>query len=144
MNPQDDKWSDWLLKRRHGCDPNYEAVVRGMVRRIRDRVLDGADLCGGKVLVDVGTGDGLIAFGAFERAGSSLTAVLTDVSATLLKRVEESAVERGLRDHCTFLQTSAERLDGIADASADVLTSRSVLVYVTDKAAATRQFHRVA
>lgn len=114
-----------------------------MVEQIRDRVLDGARLSAGKVLVDVGAGDGLITFGAFERVGPALKAVLTDVSAPLLKRAEDRAVERGVRDHCTFLQTSAERLEGLADASADVLITRAVLVYVTDKAAAARQFHRV-
>jgi ubiquinone/menaquinone biosynthesis C-methylase UbiE len=142
-NPSTDAWSEWLLRRRHGGDPNHEPVIRGMVEQIRDRVLDGARLSAGKVLVDVGAGDGLITFGAFERVGPALKAVLTDVSAPLLKRAEDRAVERGVRDHCTFLQTSAERLEGLADASADVLITRAVLVYVTDKAAAARQFHRV-
>jgi ubiquinone/menaquinone biosynthesis C-methylase UbiE len=95
------------------------------------------------ILADVGAGDGLMAFGAFERIGPSLRAVLTDVSAPLLRRAEQGAVERGLRDRCTFLQTPAEQLEGVADESADILTSRAVLVYIADKAAALRQFHRV-
>jgi len=114
-----------------------------MVQRIRDRVLDGARLAAGITLVDVGTGDGLIAFGAFERVGPSLQAVLTDVSGPLLRSAEEFAIARGVRDHCTFIQTSAERLDGVADESADVVTTRAVLVYVADKVAAVRQIHRV-
>jgi arsenite methyltransferase len=95
------------------------------------------------VLVDVGAGDGLIAFGAFARVGPSLRAVLADVSAPLLKRAEEVAIECGVRTQCTFLQTSAERLDGVADESADVVTTRAVLAYVADKATVARQFHRV-
>jgi arsenite methyltransferase len=142
-NPETDSWSEWMIRRRHGGDPNHERVIRCMVQRIRDRVLDGAELSAGMVLVDVGTGDGLIALGAFERVGPSLKAVFTDVSAPLLKRAEEFAVERGVRDHCVFLQTPAERLDGVADESADALTTRAVIAYVADKAAAARQFHRV-
>jgi arsenite methyltransferase len=141
--PSTDSWSEWLLRRRHGDDPNHKPVVRDFVERIRDRVLDGTGLSPGMVLVDVGAGDGLIAFGAFERVGPSLRAVLADVSAPLLKRAEEIAVECGVRNHCTFIQTSAERLDGVSDECADVLTTRAVLVYVADKAAAARQFHRV-
>jgi SAM-dependent methyltransferase len=38
---------------------------------------------------------------------------------------------------------SADSLDGIADASVDVVTTRSVLIYVKDKAAALRAFYRV-
>jgi len=138
-----DSWSEWLLHRRYGDDPNHEPVLRGFVEQIRDRVLDGAAVSPGMVLVDVGAGEGLIAFGAFERVGPSMEAVLADVSAPLLKRSEELAVERGLRDRCTFLQTSAERLDGVTDQSADVVTTRAVLAYVADKSAAARQFYRV-
>jgi arsenite methyltransferase len=141
--PDSDIWAEWLLKRRHGGDPNHEPVVRNIVRRICDRVLDGAGMSAGMVLVDVGTGDGLVAFGAFERVGRSLKAVFTDVSAQLLKHAEECASERGLQDRCTFVQTGAEWLDGVADESADVVTTRASLAYVADKAAAVRQFHRV-
>jgi ubiquinone/menaquinone biosynthesis C-methylase UbiE len=69
--------------------------------------------------------------------------VLADVSAPLLKRAEEVAIECGVRTQCTFLQTSAERLDGVADECADAVTTRAVLAYVADKAAAASQFHRV-
>jgi SAM-dependent methyltransferase len=61
----------------------------------------------------------------------------------LLQRAEQRALELGLRDRCTFVETPAEQLDGIADASADVLATRAVLAYVPDKAAAVGQFFRV-
>ena len=41
------------------------------------------------------------------------------------------------------MQASADRLTGIADASVDVVTTRSVLIYVADKAAAFGEFRRV-
>jgi arsenite methyltransferase len=139
----DDPWSDWLLRRRHGGDPNYEPVIRGKVEVIRDRVLAGAKLSPGMTLVDVGSGDGVIAFGAFELVGPSLRAVLADVSASLLKHAEQRSISLGVRESCTFLQCSAEKLVGIADGSADVVTTRAVLAYVADKAAAAREFNRV-
>ena len=138
-----DPWSRWLLHRRHGGDPHYEQVVRVLVDAIRDRVLDGAKCSAGQALVDVGAGDGLITFGAFDRVGSSLQAVLTDISAPLLERAEQRAIERGLRDRCSFVKTSAEDLAGVADQSADVVTCRAVLAYVADKKKALQQFYRV-
>ena len=138
-----DLWSEWLLGRRHGGDPTNVPLVRAAVERFRDRVLDGARLCHGAVLVDVGTGDGLIAFGALERIGPSLNVVLTDVSRPLLSCAETHAEERGVRSRCTFIQTSAEQLEGVADQSADAVTTRAVHAYVTDKPAAARQFYRV-
>lgn len=138
-----DMWSDWLLGRRHGNDPDYATVMRGMLERIRDRVLDGAALQPGMVLVDVGGGDGLITFGAFERVGPTLRAILADISIPLLSAAQERSVEYGVRNRCTFLHTGAERLDGVADASADVVVTRAVLAYVADRQAAARQFYRV-
>jgi len=142
-NGPSDPWFQWLTHRRHGGDEKYEKTVRVMVDAIRNRVLDGARFSPGQVLVDVGAGDGLIAFGAFERAGPSLKAVFTDISSPLLERAEKLAVERGLREQCSFINTSAEELSGIADQSADVVTCRAVLTYVADKGKALKQFYRV-
>ncbi len=143
MNSSADVWSEWLHRHRHGGDPNHERVVCDLVHRIRDRVLDGANLSAGMVLVDVGSGDGIIPFEAFKRIGHSLKAVLTDISEPLLNHARERAGKLGVRDQCSFIQTSAERLEGVADESADVLTTRAVLAYVADKPAAARQFYRV-
>ena len=94
-------------------------------------------------LVDVGAGDGLVGFRAIERIGPKLRVVLTDVSIQMLRHAEALAVQRGVLDQCTFLEFTAEHLTGIADASVDVVTTRSVLAYVSDKSAALREFQRV-
>ena len=44
---------------------------------------------------------------------------------------------------CTFVRAAADSLDGVRDASVDAVTTRSVLIYVKDKAAAFREFYRV-
>jgi arsenite methyltransferase len=93
--------------------------------------------------VDVGTGEGLVAFRAIERVGPALRVWLTDVSEPMLHHAEAQAIERGVRSQCTFLRCPADRLEGIADASVDVVVTRSVLAYVADKTAALREFHRV-
>jgi ubiquinone/menaquinone biosynthesis C-methylase UbiE len=114
-----------------------------MVDRYVARVLDGARLAPGQTLVDIGTGEGLLAFRAIERVGPSLRVLLTDVSEPMLRHAETQAGERGVRSQCTFVQCSADHLDGIADGCADIVVTRSVLAYVRDKTAALREFHRV-
>jgi arsenite methyltransferase len=141
--PASDIWSDWLLGRRHGNNPDYAPIMKSMVERIRDRVLDGAALQPGMLLVDVGAGGGLITFGAFERIGRELRVILADISMLLLRKAEEWAVENGVRDQCAFLHTSAGRLEGVGDATADVVTARAVLAHVADRLAAARQFYHV-
>ena len=142
-NPAADAWSEWLLTRRHGGDAAYQRVVAADVARIAERLLDGAQLKPGMTLLDVGAGDGLIAFGAIARVGSSLRVILMDVSGPLLRHAETMAAERGVRGQCTFLQGSAEKLAGLEDATIDVATSRAVLAYVADKSAALRELYRV-
>ncbi len=141
--PDSDLWSDWLLYRRHADDPSYQQVIRPVIERYAERVLDGARLAPGMTLIDVGAGEGLVAFRAIDRIGASLRVLLTDISAAMLHHAEALAVERGVRDQCTFLQGSAESLQGIEGASVDVVTTRAVLAYVHDKGAAFREFHRV-
>jgi arsenite methyltransferase len=138
-----DLWSHWLLHGRYADDPQFQQAVDAMVGRYVERLLDGAQLSSGQTVVDVGTGEGLVAFRAIERVGPTLSVWLTDVSEPMLRHAGKQAVERGVRGQCTFLQCAADRLDGIPDASADVVVTRSVLAYVSDKTAALREFHRV-
>ena len=138
-----DRWSRWLLETRFGGDA--EAAERGMtfLRSVRDRVLEKAQLEPGTSLLDVGTGDGLIAFGAFDRIGDSGQVIFSDISEPLLDHCRAIATEIGVFGQCSFVRASADDLSPIADASVDAVTTRSVLIYVADKASAFREFHRV-
>jgi len=46
-------------------------------------------------------------------------------------------------ERCRFVQAGADDLSGVADESVDVVTTRSVLIYVADKQAAFAEFFRV-
>jgi ubiquinone/menaquinone biosynthesis C-methylase UbiE len=138
-----DVWSEWLLHGRHGDNPAYGRLVDEAVAAYARRVIDGAQLRPGMTLVDVGAGEGLVAFQAIDRVGPTLKVVLTDVSATMLEHAQKLATQRGVQGQCSFVECTAERLDAIADASVDVLTTRAVLAYVPDKPAALREFFRI-
>jgi SAM-dependent methyltransferase len=49
----------------------------------------------------------------------------------------------GVEDRCGFVRASADDLSGLAEGSVDVVTTRSVLIYVRAKDRAFREFHRV-
>jgi ubiquinone/menaquinone biosynthesis C-methylase UbiE len=139
-----DRWHRWLLDVRFGGDPAArERLLTELLYPVRDTLLDKARLQPCDTVLDVGTGDGLIAFGAVERLGPSGHVVFSDISQDLLDQCRAAAAAEGLLDRCRFVVASADSLDGIADASVDVVTTRSVLIYVKDKAAALRAFYRV-
>jgi arsenite methyltransferase len=138
-----DRWAQWLRHRRFGGDPAAQAEMLRMLTGVRDRVLDNARLVPGETLLDVGTGDGLIAFGALDRLGPDGTVIFSDISADLLAHCRALAADPAVTERCRFVQAAADDLAPLADESVDVITTRSVLIYVAAKAAAFRAFYRV-
>jgi ubiquinone/menaquinone biosynthesis C-methylase UbiE len=142
-DPSADVWSDWLLHHRQADDPAYSAVVQAVVAGYADRVIDAAKLAPGMTLADVGAGEGVVGFRAIDRVGPSLQCVFTDISRPMLRYAEALAVQRNIRDRCTFHECGADNLAPLSDESVDVVATRAVLAYVADKPAALREFFRV-
>jgi arsenite methyltransferase len=115
--------------------------MRAELVPMRDKVLDRAALAEGETLLDVGCGEGMIGFGALERGAGHV--VFSDISDDLLDFCREAADELGVSERCSFVKAGAADLSGIADASVDVVTTRSVLIYVPEKAQSFAEFFRV-
>jgi ubiquinone/menaquinone biosynthesis C-methylase UbiE len=138
-----DKWAAWLLHRRDGDDREQQKRALEYLGPIRERVLDGAALAREDVLLDVGSGDGLIAFGALRRLGPQGRVIISDVSATLLSAARQIAIDTREEARVSFVEASAETLAPIEYESVDAVTTRSVLIYVAEKGQAFDAFHRV-
>jgi ubiquinone/menaquinone biosynthesis C-methylase UbiE len=136
-----DRWAEWLAERRFGGDPEVRAGLLAKLAETRDDVLDRAELRAGETLLDVGCGEGLIGFGALERGAG--TVIFSDISTDLLDFCREAAAELEVLDRCRFVEAPADDLGSIGAGSVDVVTTRSVLIYVEDKAAAFGEFARV-
>ena len=138
-----DIWSRWLLERRfRGDQLAMQAALTKYLYPWRDKVLSHANLQDGEILLDVGCGDGLIAFGALEKVNTSRV-IFSDISQDLLDHAQSLAQEMNLLDRCHFVHASADDLSMIEDASIDVVTTRSVLIYVPAKQRAFQEFYRV-
>jgi len=137
-----DRWASWLLEHRFAGDPEELARQLPNLEEFRRRVLENAEIQEGDVVLDVGTGDGLIGFGALELVGENGRVIFSDVSDDLLDECRRIAGELGVTARCEFLQASADDLP-LQDASVDVATSRSVLIYLMDKRPAFVELHRV-
>ena len=127
-----DHWAAWLRSRRTGGSEDARRAMLERLGPVRDRVLDGAGIRRGDLVLDVGCGDGLIGLGALDRGAR---VIFSDISQALLddcRAIAGDAAEYRLLD-----------ATDLGDVEADVVTTRSVLIYVEDKARAFAEFFRV-
>ncbi len=137
-----DMWSQWLLQRRFGGDPERMKEMLDCLYPVRDKVLSHVQLSEGGTLLDVGCGDGLIAFGALEKF-PTCHVIFGDISDDLLQHASTLAQEMSVQDRCRFVHASADDLSPFAAESIDAVTTRSVLIYVSAKQQAFGEFYRV-
>lgn len=142
-NKVQDQWAQWLFQRRHGGNSEVLEAMLSTLYQIRDTVLQNARVSQGNTVLDIGCGDGLIAFGALPRVGEQGKVIFCDISQNLLDHCHTLAQQMGVLNRCQFLQASADNLHMIESNSVDVVTARSVLVYVQDKKQAFQEFYRV-
>ena len=64
-----DHWTQWLLHRRFGGNRQRLKTTLEHLSKVRDQVLEHAKIKEGESVLDVGCGDGLIAFGALDLVG---------------------------------------------------------------------------
>jgi arsenite methyltransferase len=141
--PERDIWAEWLLHRRFGGDPSERQRALDHLYPVRDKVLSNANLREGTVLLDVGTGNGLIAFGALEHIGTTGQVIFSDISRDLLDLDEDLARQMGVIDCCQFVHAPTDDLSAVGDATVDAVTTRSVLIYVADKQRSFNEMGRV-
>ena len=134
-----DKWASWLLRHRDGGSAALRSQSAPRLTGFRDGVLDRAAIAPGDTVLDVGTGTGLIGLAALDRVGPNGRVVFSDVSAALLDECRRHADPA----RSSFVQAAADDLRAVPDASVDVVTTRSVLIYVDRKPAAFAELHRV-
>ena len=140
---QQDKWSQWLLATRSGGESGGHGKVLERLASVRDRVLANAFIKPRTTLLDVGTGDGLIGLAALDYVGANGHVVFSDISEPCIAYVKQKVSELAALERASFVVAPAESLAAIATESVDVVTTRSVLIYVADKVGAFRAFHRV-
>jgi arsenite methyltransferase len=137
-----DIWSKWLLSGRFSHDAK-EKVFNQHLYPIRDSLLGLAKPQSGDIVLDVGCGDGLIAFAALEKIGDSGTVIFNDISSALLDHCQETARSMQVLERCRFLHASIEDLSALSDAAVTAVTVRSVLIYVQNKHKALSEMYRV-
>jgi arsenite methyltransferase len=134
-----DHWAEWLVRTRFaGWSEAEVAEALEELGEWRDRVLDGAKIQHGDAVADVGAGTGLLTLGAVERVGPDGDVIAVDISVDALEELRASTTAPNI----SYLVGQADVLP-LRDESLDAVVTRSVLIYVADKAEAAREFERV-
>jgi arsenite methyltransferase len=134
-----DQWAEWLVRTRFaGLSDEEIAAELGILRGKGQRVLEGAALSHGDVIADVGAGTGLLTLGAVEQVGPDGDVIAVDISVDALELLRANATTSNI----SYLIGQADVLP-LMDASVDAVVTRSVLIYVEDKAETALEFHRV-
>jgi arsenite methyltransferase len=141
MPTAEDKWKKWLLEGRFAHDAEKKSLKH--LSELAETLLGFARLKESEVLLDVGAGDGLIAIAALGQLGEAGRVILADISRPLLEHARSIALGTEVLNRCDFVEASAEDLAPLSDASVDIVTTRSVLIYVRGKPRAFREFFRV-
>jgi arsenite methyltransferase len=137
-----DPWAQWLTRGRDaGLKAGEIEARRRRFQALAGRVLDGARIADGDRVLDVGAGTGLIALAATGRTGSAGHVVAVDISRDALTECRAEAEAAG-HPAVGCVGGDSTRLP-FPDRSFDVIVARSVLIYVTDKAAAVAEMSRV-
>ena len=137
-----DHWSEWILYHRFGGNEAAKNAMLDYLYPVRDAVLAGANVQAHETLLDVGTGDGLIAFGALQ-SNPTIRVILSDISDDLLQHSRSLAQAINVLERCSFLNMSADDLSLVELSTVDAVTMRSVLIYVQQKQRAFAEFYRV-
>jgi SAM-dependent methyltransferase len=127
-----DRWADWLRNRRDGGCIEQRRAALELLGPVRDQILETAAVGPGDVVLDVGCGDGLVGLGALDRGAR---VIFSDISQACLEDCQAIA-----GDAAEYRLASATDL---GDIEADVVTTRSVLIYIAEKQKAFDEFFRV-
>ncbi|MEA2507488.1 MAG: arsenite methyltransferase [Actinomycetota bacterium] len=146
MNPEGvDQWAEWVLSRGHGGDADGRKRKLEFLSPVKKRVLENAEVQPRDTVLDVGTGDGFIGFGALDLVGANGRVIFSDISNDLISDCRSTANALGVSERCEFVVASADDLTEFDDVSIDVVTTRSVVMYLPfqQKRRVLREFYRV-
>lgn len=136
-------WTDWLNNTRFSTfSDEQKKQTFAWLFSVRDKVLTNADIHCGDIVVDIGTGTGLLAFGAYDLLKGNGLVIASDKFSDCTDECNQIAEAIGIKDGFKTLVSPADQLDLPAD-YADKIVMRSVLVHILDKSSCIKEFFRV-
>jgi arsenite methyltransferase len=139
-------WTEWLKNSRFSyMSEEQKQQTLLWLSQVRDKVLDRANLKPDDIILDIGTGNGLLAFGAYERfekINGNGRVIASDAFKDCVEECFKIAQSCGIENKMDFIQTDASDTK-LPENSIDVVVMRSVLVHILDKSKTIKEFFRI-
>lgn len=136
-------WSEWLKVSRFSflSEEQKEQTLRWLFL-VRDKILDRARLKNDDVLIDIGTGTGLLSFGAYDILKDSGKVIASDRFEDCINECKKIAEACDITKNFDFLLSDSENIK-LNDNFVDVVVMRSVMVHIVDKLPSIKEFYRI-
>jgi len=139
-------WTQWLVETRFSAlTDEMKDQTLNWLDSVGTAVVNMAQIRPDDVVLDIGTGTGLVAFKALEQLedfGGSGKVIFSDKFKDCLDSCEGFLKNHTMKTKYEFLNSSCENMD-LADNSVDKALMRSVLVHILDKQPAIDEVYRV-
>lgn len=136
-------WSQWLKGTRFShLDEAQVNQTLNWLGAVRDAVLENAEIKKSDTVIDIGTGTGLLGFGALEQIDSTGKVIFSDKFEDCLVECKKLLDTFNIEAKYDFLQSGCEKIN-LQKESVDKVLMRSVLVHILDKQEAMNEIYRI-
>ena len=136
-------WSKWLEKSRFDyMTEEQKQQTMNWLFSVRNAVLSNANIKYNDVVIDIGTGNGLLAFGAIEKISNQGRVIFSDKFEDCVETCKSIAEEMNISKPHDFLLSDCCDIK-LPNNYVDKALMRSVLVHVLDKMQAFSEIYRV-
>lgn len=137
-------WFQWLNETRFSALTEVEKInLNNSLNFIRDNIISlFSSIESDNIIIDIGTGTGLIGFGLLEKVSNQGVVIFSDISKECLEFCQQKQKEYFPDKNAEFLYTSCEEI-ALSDCSVDKATMRSVLCHIVDKQNTINEIYRI-
>ena len=136
-------WTQWLKQNRFaGLTPEMQEQTMRWLEAVRDVIMVYAEIKPYDVVLDIGTGTGLLAFKALELQNCQGKVIFSDKFQDCLDDCKQILDKAGITTGYEFLQCPVEHI-ALPESSVHKALMRSVLVHVVNKQPAISEIYRV-
>jgi len=136
-------WTQWLKQNRFaGQTPEMQAQTMRWLEAVRDVILVYAEIKPYDVVLDIGTGTGLLAFKALEIQDCKGKVIFSDMFQDCLDDCKKILDEAGVESGYELLKCPVEHI-ALPESTVHKAIMRSVLVHVVNKQPSINEIYRV-